>query len=161
MFEIVLLYMKNTLPNVKKVSINLEESGYRVLSYAFTQIRQFFYTIYLLCVWHSAGLVNSSHQKVHHMTLKPACVFYVLWKYVYVPCVAEEASERRLTGERRGVLTESPPLLLGLETTVLTDLGLVKVRLVKVELVRLATCWKTCQAGTQSNSALWFCDSSR
>ena len=95
------------------------------------------------------------------MTLKPACVFYVLWKYVYVPCVAEEASERRLTGERRSVLTESPPLLLGLETTVLTDLGLVKVRLVKVELVRLATCWKTCQAGTQPNSALWFCDSSR
>ena len=59
-------------------------------------------------------------------------------KYVYVPCVAEEASETRLTGERRGVLTESPPMLLGLlglETTVLTDLGLVKVRL-----VRLATC---------------------
>ena len=159
-----MLYIKNILQIVKKVSINLEECGYRVSSYAFTQIRQLFYTIYLLYAWHSACLINSSHKKVHHMTLKPACVIYVSWKYVYVPCVAEDASETRLTGERRGVPTESPPMLLGLlglETTGLTDLGLVKVRLVNVELVRLATCWKTCQAETQANSALWFCDSSR
>ena len=40
MFEIVLLYIENILPNVNKVSINLEESCYRVPSYAFTHICQ-------------------------------------------------------------------------------------------------------------------------
>ena len=48
----IALYIKNIfLPNVKKVSINLEESGYRVPSYVFTQIRHFFYTdLSAMCV---------------------------------------------------------------------------------------------------------------